>query len=259
MQERTALVLSAGMMFGAYQAGVWRSLSGHFRPDVVIGSSSGALNAWAIAGGCSPEELESAWLDPMLATITRMRVPFPPWDGIFDSDQLSAFARQFHAAYSPRLETAVVVTELRRLRARLVWNREITWQHLAASCSLPGGFRPVACQGTYCVDGGFLGAMPLWAAGEARATRALAILSMPQLPSALGRTFMRGLRSLAHPPRMREGVDVITIAPSQAMGDLSDLTYWRRDNIQRWIELGRKDGAVLRDNKGLWPSSESTG
>src|ERR1035438_5321759 len=52
-----ALVLSAGGMFGAYQAGAWNVLSRRFQPDLVVGASVGALNGWAIAGGCSPAEL----------------------------------------------------------------------------------------------------------------------------------------------------------------------------------------------------------
>ncbi len=50
----SALVLSAGGMFGAYQAGVWNVLSQRFQPDMVVGTSAGALNGWAIASGCSP-------------------------------------------------------------------------------------------------------------------------------------------------------------------------------------------------------------
>src|SRR5579862_9012522 len=52
---KTALVLSAGGMFGAYQAGAWRELSASFRPDLVVGTSAGSLNGWSIAGGCPPE------------------------------------------------------------------------------------------------------------------------------------------------------------------------------------------------------------
>ena len=44
-------------MFAAYQAGVWKAVSSAFRPDIVIGASAGALNGWAIAGGCEPDEL----------------------------------------------------------------------------------------------------------------------------------------------------------------------------------------------------------
>jgi len=57
----TALVLSAGGMYGAYQAGAWKELADVFRPDLVVGASIGALTGWAIAGGCEPEELIARW------------------------------------------------------------------------------------------------------------------------------------------------------------------------------------------------------
>jgi predicted acylesterase/phospholipase RssA len=44
-------------MFAAFQAGAWRALAGRFAPDVVIGASAGALNAWMVAGRVDPEEL----------------------------------------------------------------------------------------------------------------------------------------------------------------------------------------------------------
>ena len=65
MGSKTALVLSAGGMFGAYQAGAWRELSACFQPDMVVGTSVGALNGWVIAGGCPPEELIRFWADPV--------------------------------------------------------------------------------------------------------------------------------------------------------------------------------------------------
>src|SRR2546427_8151414 len=41
---KTALVLSGGGMFGAYQAGVWKALSHELSPDIVVGASVGALD-----------------------------------------------------------------------------------------------------------------------------------------------------------------------------------------------------------------------
>src|ERR1039457_6584211 len=70
-----ALVLSAGGMFGAYQAGVWNVLSRRFQPDLVVGTSAGALNGWAIAGGCPPAELVDMWRG-------RARALFPPASGV---------------------------------------------------------------------------------------------------------------------------------------------------------------------------------
>ena len=71
MSVKTALVLSAGGMFGAYQAGAWKELSPYFQPDVVVGTSVGALNGWTIAGGVAPDELLRYWSDESLAAFLR--------------------------------------------------------------------------------------------------------------------------------------------------------------------------------------------
>jgi len=47
----TALVLSAGGMFAAWEAGVWNVLHKRVRPDMIVGASAGAWNAWVLAGG----------------------------------------------------------------------------------------------------------------------------------------------------------------------------------------------------------------
>ncbi|MGH9659904.1 MAG: patatin-like phospholipase family protein, partial [Bryobacteraceae bacterium] len=66
---KTALVLSGGGLFGAYQAGAWKALAARFPPDLVVGASAGALNAWCIAGGCTPDELIAQWLDPAAGSL----------------------------------------------------------------------------------------------------------------------------------------------------------------------------------------------
>ena len=42
-------------MFGAYQAGVWKALSGKFAPDIVVGASIGAFNGWYVASGAGAD------------------------------------------------------------------------------------------------------------------------------------------------------------------------------------------------------------
>src|SRR5258708_31686230 len=64
MRPRTALILSGGGMFGAWQAGAWSTLAATFRPDLVVGASVGALNGYAIAAGWTPEELFAFWRRP---------------------------------------------------------------------------------------------------------------------------------------------------------------------------------------------------
>ena len=67
-QRPLALVLSGGGARGAFQVGVWKALREHpngFRdaPDVISGTSAGALNGALIAAGLGPDDLLAFWLD----------------------------------------------------------------------------------------------------------------------------------------------------------------------------------------------------
>src|ERR1700761_8225977 len=63
-ERKTALVLSAGGMFGAYQAGAYKVIADLAPPDIVVGASVGALNGWPIASGCTADHLIERWLHP---------------------------------------------------------------------------------------------------------------------------------------------------------------------------------------------------
>src|SRR4051812_49929012 len=81
---KTALVLSAGGMFGAYQAGVWKALGNILQPDIVVGASVGALNGWLIAAGSHGDELARRWLDPAAGDALKL-LPGAGWrNGWFD-------------------------------------------------------------------------------------------------------------------------------------------------------------------------------
>jgi NTE family protein len=219
----TALVLSAGGMFGAWEAGVWKSISGRFKPDLIVGASAGAWNGWAIAGGCSAEDLIQEWMDSATAGI-----------GLFRAEALHQRARELFLRYQPRIPFGLTVVEVPRLRARLVRDSEITWRHLAATCTIPFGFPPVRIQDRWYVDGGLLGALPLWAAQEMGATRAIAVNALTTLPFRMMHKVMRG-------PRASGALEVIRIEPSTPLGSLRDAVCWSCPNVERWIEQGERD------------------
>src|SRR5438874_8354549 len=108
-EKKTALVLSAGGMFGAYQAGAWKAIAEYAPPDIVVGASVGALNGWPIASGCTPAHLMERWLDPS-AGETLTLFPNHGWrNGWFDPAPLRAQAHQIWAGYAPRIPYGVVV------------------------------------------------------------------------------------------------------------------------------------------------------
>jgi len=241
MPVKTALVLSAGGMFGAYQAGAWRELSARFRPDLVVGASAGALNAWAIAGGCAPEELIARWKDPSSSAFLKPQPPLRLWRGLFDDASFSSHVREFFSAFTPQIPCGVVITDLFRRSARLISSPAITWQHLAASAAIPIGLPPVRIDGCWYADGGLLNPLPVWAAAEMGAARAVAVNALPVLPSRLLRAGVRVVRFFTPRIEPHGSLEVIRIQPAGSLGTLTESLRWNRDTIQRWIEQGGED------------------
>jgi NTE family protein len=247
MAEKSALVLSAGGMFGAYQAGVWRILSEHFRPDVVIGISAGALNGRAIAGECAPDELIERWMDPHTADVMQFRVPLNPLNGFLNPGPLQQLLAELCARYPVRIPFATVVVDALRLKARLMCSPEMTARHLEAACAIPGGFPPVRLDGRFYADGGLLGAMPLWPAVDLGATRVIGVNCLAMAPSRLLRAGVRIVgacsRAINHDTRAesQSPFELTVITPREPLGGLRDAIHWNRDNVRRWIELGEKD------------------
>lgn len=234
--QRTGLVLSAGAMFGSYQAGVWAALAGEFAPDVVVGASIGAVNGWAIAGGCPSEELLERWLAwPVERVRPRLR-----WGAVLPPEPFYRVLREMHARYRPRLDFGVVITALARLRPVLVRTPDAGWEHLAASCAVPGAFPPVRIGGRLYVDGGLAGHLPVWAAVEMGCTR---ILAVDCLPDSVRRVSRGVARATGFQPRVPPRVVVSVIEPRRPLGGVREGAAWERERAETWIRLGRRDAA----------------
>src|SRR5262245_30848457 len=139
-----ALVLSGGGLFGAWQAGAWSVLAPLMQPDLIVGASVGSLNGYAIACGATPEMLREMWLDPDIARVRNLH------------ENLQKRVGQ----HPLRTSFALTVTDVFKLKPRIYRNEEITWQHLAASCALPGVLPQVRINGRLYADGGLLNPLP---------------------------------------------------------------------------------------------------
>jgi predicted acylesterase/phospholipase RssA len=153
---RLALVLGAGGLFAAWEAGVWKALHGRIDLSMVVGASAGAWNGWLIAAGASPDELA----DCVARSGGRARAASrgaarDPRQGLRDIRAIPAQSAVW-----------LTVTSIPLLRQHLVQGNAITWQHLAATSSLPVLYPPVTIDGSWFIDGGIGGAVPLWAAEE---------------------------------------------------------------------------------------------
>jgi NTE family protein len=243
----TALVLSAGGMYGAYQAGAWKAIADVFQPDLVVGASIGAMNGWAIAGGCDPDDLIDRWLNLDAAAHYRWKFPRSPLHGLFDTTPLQAVVRDIYESFQPKTHFAMVLTDLMKLRPVVLRGNEVSWQHLVAGTAIIGLFDQVRLGGRIYSDGGLLSAMPLWAAVEMGATRALVIDVLPAPPGTVARVFVGAMRVLS-PFRAAapSGIDVIRLAPPALLGRPLEAIYWTRSNAEAWIRAGQEQANVIK-------------
>jgi predicted acylesterase/phospholipase RssA len=220
---KSALVLSGGGMFGAWQAGAWRALSKTFQPDLVVGASVGSLNGYAIAGGATPDELIAFWRQPNLASLRN----------------LPATIQDLMRLHPLRQTYAVVLTDLLRLKPKIFHGPDLTWRHLAASCAIPGVLPQYRIHGRWYTDGGLLNPLPVWAAVELGAKKIVALHALPEIPSSLLKPFVSAFRAtVGHKPEVPPGVDLTIFKTDGPLGSIRDALHWKQENIDRWIELG---------------------
>jgi len=242
-----ALVLSAGGMYGAYQVGAWKALADVFQPDLIVGASIGAVNGWAIAGGCSPDELIRLWLNLEEGARYRWKFPAGIFGGILNNEPLCQLIRKVHEAFPPRVDCAVVLTDLLKLRPRIFRNGEVTWRHLAATTAIVGIFDQVRIDARIFSDGGLLAAVPLWAAAELGATKALVIDVLPEPPGLVAKTFVRTMKMLSpFRPMAPASLKVVRIAPAGLLGKPLEAIYWKRAKVEQWIHEGERDAQAIK-------------
>jgi NTE family protein len=235
-------------MFGAYQAGAWRELSRYLKPDLIVGASVGALNGWLIASGVPAGELVEAWLDPASGLLMRQRARGAPWKSVFDPQPLRDRTQALTADYTPRTEFGVALLRLPLLRPVLARGAEVTWRHLVATCSIPGGFPPVRIGRAWYCDGGLLEAAPVWAATAMGADRAIVVNASRFVPPGWLRVLRMG-SGLLRKSRSSPGTwpSATWITPNDPLGLLLDGAIWQKDKIERWIELGEIDARIALD------------
>lgn len=244
---KTALVLSGGGFFGAYQAGVWSVLADLVQPDLVIGASIGSLNGWAIASGAPPETILADWRDPARSAPHVYRWPRSITDGIIDATRLEGWIEALYTRCSPRIPFAVALTRMPSLRLETVEHPHVTWRHLAASCAVPLLLPMQQIDGALYADGGLVVALPMWAARRVGATRVISInLLANQSPLTRyrwGRRMRDALTAFNRPSRECE---VIDISPAPRLGGYGEMMDWRKEKIEQWIERGRRDALAKK-------------
>ena len=168
-----AFVLGGGGLLGAHEVGMLRALvERKVLPDVVLGTSIGAVNGAFFAADPSPggiDRLTELWSDPALAQISAGTV----------LRRVGTLARSGTHVESPdamrgRLSELLPVARVEELEVRfqcVAASIERAAEHwfadgplveaLLASCAVPGILPPIAIDGEHYVDGGIVNSIPI--------------------------------------------------------------------------------------------------
>ncbi len=261
----TAFVLSGGASLGAIQVGMAQALETEgIRPDMIIGTSVGAVNGAWLAGGGEVDGLVKLWH----SLRTRQVFPVRPLVGLrgflggrsnFVPNSGLRRILENHISFG-RLEEAaipfsVIVTEV-------LTGREVRLEHgpaieaILASAAIPGVFPAIRIDGRTFIDGGIADNTPISQAIEAGATDVWVLstgysCALPSIPrSALamalhGLTLLIQQRFIAETLSREYPVPVhlipppcpITVTPLEFSQSAQLIDRARRGTVQ-WIANG---------------------
>jgi NTE family protein len=184
----TAFVLAGGGSIGAVQVGMLRELLAHgVTPDLVVGSSAGAINGAYLAGAPNAQgvqRLEAIWRGlhrrhvfpitwrTMMGAITRHSALVDP-SGL---RQLLETHLPYQELERAAIPLHIVATDL--LGGALVkLSSGSVIDAVLASCAIPGAFPPVRVGERHLVDGAVASNTPIRVALELGATRLIVLPS----------------------------------------------------------------------------------
>jgi NTE family protein len=277
MRGLCAFVLSGGGSLGAVQVGMLRALfESGCRPDLLVGTSVGAVNAAWVAGRPDADglqELNDIWmglrrgdvfpLDPLASA----RGLLGRSNYFIANDNLRAVLER-HIQYR-RLEEAdlpvhVVATELKSGRATILGSGPAV-PALLASCAIPGVFPPVTIGRREYVDGGVANHTPVTVAIELGATKIYVLpVGYPWLKTEPTNALGMALNALARIVEQRLDADVaahrdvaeIHVLPALDLTDVSPADFSHTRELIDWgHRSGRRYLGAASNGRGVVPES----
>jgi NTE family protein len=241
----TALVLSGGCLRGLAQIGALKALvAAGIRPDLVVGSSVGAVIGALYAAGRTPAEIECAAHELVVARLQRWACSR---DGLWRMSGLRALVRQHPPCRQIEdfpIRFAAVATDLTDGRAA-VFTQGDACDAVAASAAMPGFFVPQVVERRSYADGCLSSPLPVGVARALGGRRVIAVntlcdtgsLQAAGLLNALLRPWRVILRSLA---ALEAADGDLIIAPDLAAFDVT-ASHHRR----AVIDAGERAAAAL--------------
>lgn len=184
------LALSGGGARGfAHPGAIKAILDSGQRPDVIVGTSAGALAGVLFADGYTPEEIISLFVGTELKEFAEIQIPKV---GIFSTQGFRKFLKKhLHAQTFEDLSIPlhVVTTNLDEGKS-VVFHKGPLIEPIVASCSIPIIFEPVVIRGANYVDGGIFKNFPV-SVIRTDCEKVIGINVSPMIPAKYNKTILQ--------------------------------------------------------------------
>lgn len=255
MKRKKALVLSGGGARGAFHVGVWKYLTERkWIPDIVCGTSVGAINAAAICCGLDLKSMEDIWRNIARKNVYR----FPPLASLYsffkssrnslsmlDTSPLENYMAKIldmEAVRKSKKKLFIPAVNISTAEVEFFGNKYLELDHILASSAIPVLFPPKKIGKNYYWDGGVMANTPIMPAIENGANDIIMVLPSPiggnamELPEnpeqALQYVFEQTmvasskmyLASLAF-RKPKKDFKIFTVTPEKLLGFQSMMTF----------------------------------
>ncbi|BDA80785.1 alpha/beta hydrolase [Leptospira kobayashii] len=190
MSDKKALILSGGGARGSYQAGVWRYLEEvGWKPDIICGTSVGAINACAIGSGMNSKLLTDLWLNLDKEKVMRyswkntakelFKKKYAPLADTAPLRKLIEEELDLSALNDSEMKVVISAVNILTSELRFFENPEIKIEHILASSAIPLFFPWQMVDGEPHWDGGIMANTPILPAITRGATEIIVVLLSP--------------------------------------------------------------------------------
>jgi NTE family protein len=271
-ESPTAFVLGGGGVLGAHEVGMLEALAGAgIVPDLILGTSIGAINGAFAAGDPSLEgmrTLRGLWCDSLIdelssggllrraGTLARSGTHLEPLPRLRDRLREALPAQRVEALAVP---FQCVAASIERAAEHWFASGDLA-EVLLASCAVPGILPPVRIDGEHYIDGGIVNSIPVNRAIALGAARVFVLqvgrveqpLRPPRWPWEVGLVAFEVARRhrFAHDLReMPEHVELHVLptggSAAPAYNDITGLLALRRPgrHVAGWIDAARDASA----------------
>ncbi len=258
-----ALILSGGGGRGAFQVGVLKFLEETgWKPDLICGSSVGAINAVGLGSGMTPDQLARIWRTydrRMLTKLTPKNFILSffsgrKFDPLMETERLRAMLTEHVNEDALRKsKTEIIITAINIATSQLTYfnHRVITVDHVMASSAIPMAFPWQYIDGEPYWDSGLIANTPVMPALERGVKEIVAVLLSPvgsvkqlkqpkthhQVAEFILEHFLIGSYNVAVSSAFAQGVKITTVAPTRMLGLRSILNFSPKQ-AERLIEEG---------------------